>query len=165
MIHNTRHIIIGCFTRLADAEQAFEDLRTSELEIADLSIARQTESGVTLEKAPQSDGENQPNGFWEAVMKFFQADIPYDPYFKERRGPESFRTAGDPCHGGYSDHQACSLIEDLNLNSAQEGLLLQRITQANSAAVVFMATTERRQQAEEIIRSHAGCSTILVQRS
>ncbi len=89
--------VVGRFADSSDAEEALEALCQAGFERNHIDLEVGVENVVVVTQSNQKGA-----GALKGILEFFQVKTRYDPYSKETAHHDSYRTAGQPCHGGYA---------------------------------------------------------------
>jgi hypothetical protein len=150
------HVIAGYFAEPSNAKRALESLKIAGFTPSDLNfVMRPAEDAAGLDSAPANQKESSV-GLWSNIVDFLQADVSFDPYSKDKVGSESYRIAGQPCHGGYAYEHAETLLENWHLPSPQARYFANLFVEGEKGAVVCVATTDRQREATGILRNCQG---------
>ena len=156
MTDQSLHVIASYFAEPSNAKRALEGLKTAGFAPSDLNLVmRPPEADAGSDSAP-AEQQERASGLWSNIKDFLRAEVTYDPYSKENVGSESYRIAGQPCHGGYEHEHAENLLVGWHLPAPQARYFANRFVEGEKGAVVCVATADRQWEAEGILKKCQG---------
>jgi hypothetical protein len=156
MADHSLHVIAGYFAEPSNAKRALESLKTAGFAPSNLNFVMRPGEDDASSESVSAEHYESASGLWRNIVDFMQADVPFDPYSKDKVGSESYRIAGQPCHGGYEYEHAENLLEAWRLPAPQARYFANRFVEGEKGAVVCVATADRQLEATGILKNCEG---------